>query len=232
MIISLSGYMGSGKDTIADYLVTKYNFKRLSFSAPIKDIVSTVFGMDRELLEGLTPEAREWRENHIDHFWDERLGLDKDVTPRVLLQTVGSDIFRKFHSSIWVRSLEHKLINNPNVDYVISDTRFVNEANMLRERGAQIWGVHRKAQPELKAIYKAWNMNGVMPNVTSGGYSHTNAELARKALAEAGLKIHDSNWQYLLIAYDEIIPNTKSLDHLYAKVDRLIDEHVWNNENH
>ena len=60
MIIGVTGFIGSGKDTIANYLVAKHGFVRDSFAGTLKDAVAQVFGWDRELLEGLTPEAREW----------------------------------------------------------------------------------------------------------------------------------------------------------------------------
>ena len=54
MIIGICGLIGSGKDTIADYLVTNYNFKKLSFADKLKDSVATMFDWDRELLDGKT----------------------------------------------------------------------------------------------------------------------------------------------------------------------------------
>jgi len=57
MILGVTGLIGSGKDTIADYLVTTHGFKRVSFAASLKDAVSTVFGWDREMLEGTLKQA-------------------------------------------------------------------------------------------------------------------------------------------------------------------------------
>ena len=36
MILGLTGPPGSGKDTLADHLVEKYNFKRVAFADPIR----------------------------------------------------------------------------------------------------------------------------------------------------------------------------------------------------
>ena len=62
MIIGICGFIGSGKDTVADYLVNFHGFRRESFANSLKDAVAVVFGWDRILLEGRTKEAREWRE--------------------------------------------------------------------------------------------------------------------------------------------------------------------------
>ena len=62
MIIGVCGFIGTGKDTIADYLVNIRQFRRESFANTLKDAVASVFGWDRELIEGRTRQAREWRE--------------------------------------------------------------------------------------------------------------------------------------------------------------------------
>jgi cytidylate kinase len=72
MLISITGFIGSGKDTVANYLTTNHGFKKESWAGSLKDAVSNVFGWDRELLEGTTKYSREWREE-IDPWWSERL---------------------------------------------------------------------------------------------------------------------------------------------------------------
>ena len=62
MLIGLVGLIGSGKDTVAERLVSHHGFRRDSFARSLKDAVSNIFGWDRELLEGNTKESRAWRE--------------------------------------------------------------------------------------------------------------------------------------------------------------------------
>ena len=50
MIIGVTGFIGSGKDTVANYLTTFHGFKKLSFAGSLKDAVANVFGWDREML--------------------------------------------------------------------------------------------------------------------------------------------------------------------------------------
>ena len=101
MIIGICGFIGAGKDTAADYLVNFHGFRRDSFAATLKDAVAAVFGWDRELLEGRTKEAREWREQ-VDPWWSQRLGMPA-LTPRWVLQYWGTEVGRNaFHTDIWI----------------------------------------------------------------------------------------------------------------------------------
>jgi len=52
MIIGICGFIGCGKDTVADHLTNEHGFRRESFAGTLKDAVSVVFGWDREMLEG------------------------------------------------------------------------------------------------------------------------------------------------------------------------------------
>ena len=87
MIIGISGFQSSGKDTIADYLVKEHGFVKLSFASALKDIVAIIFGWSREKLEGLKVEDRQWRED-IDSKWAKLLNIPC-LTPRYVLQYLG-----------------------------------------------------------------------------------------------------------------------------------------------
>ena len=58
LVISLSGFKGSGKDTAALIMQSKMPFEGLSFAAPLKEALAAMFGWPRELLDGTTPESR------------------------------------------------------------------------------------------------------------------------------------------------------------------------------
>jgi len=50
MIVGIAGYKGSGKDTIGKVLVDHYDFEKMSFAQPIKDLVHDTFRIDKNIL--------------------------------------------------------------------------------------------------------------------------------------------------------------------------------------
>lgn len=206
MIIGICGFIGSGKDTVADYLVNFHEFRRESFASTLKDAVSSVFGWDRTLLEGRTKEAREWREQ-VDTWWAERLDMPT-LTPRWVLQYWGTEVARKsFHDDIWIASLENKLRNSKD-HVVISDCRFPNEIASIRNAGGTIVWVQRGELPD-------WYSVAVEANK---GHNWAVQELKLK-------KIHASETAWVGTDFDEIIDNNSSLDNLYYQVKDLVVSH-------
>ena len=203
MIIGVCGFIGSGKDTIADYLVNFHEFRRESFASTLKDAVAAVFGWDRTMLEGRTKEAREWREQ-VDPWWAARLDMPT-LTPRWVLQYWGTEVCRKaFHDDIWIASLENKLRNSKD-HVVISDCRFPNEISSIKNAGGQIVWVQRGALPE-------WYDVAVDAN---RGSNVAINELKMR-------KIHASETAWVGTEFDAIIDNNSTIDDLYQQARTLV----------
>lgn len=200
MIIGLCGFIGSGKDTAAEYLVNN-EFQRESFADTLKDTVSSIFGWDREMLEGKTTEARIWREQ-IDPWWADRLAMPT-LTPRWVLQYVGTDVFRNnFHNDIWIASLQKKLYDNQDTDIVISDCRFPNEVSAIQELGGKV----------------AWVKRGELPEWFDIAIDACNGH--KIAIQEMkNLKVHPSEWAWLTSDFDAELYNEHDLSHLYNEVE-------------
>lgn len=202
-IIAFCGFIGSGKDTAADYLVNFHQFRRESFASTLKDAAAAVFGWDRVLLEGKTKQAREWREQ-VDPWWSARLNMP-DLTPRWVLQYWGTDVLRmNFHDDIWIASLENKL-RTVQDNVVISDCRFPNEIAALRRQGAKIVWVHRGAVPE-------WYVTAQQANETN------NPELMQQQYPE----VHPSEWAWAGTDFDMVIDNNGSIEDLYRNIKSLV----------
>ena len=152
MIIGICGLIGSGKDTIADHLVDDHSFVKLSFADKLKDSVATMFDWNRDLLDGKTEQSRKWREQ-MDPFWS--MELKHEVTPSLVLQKFGTECMRDgFYDGIWVSLVKKKLKDNPQINWVIPDVRFENEANMIQELGGEVWWVKRGQLPMWFRMYQ------------------------------------------------------------------------------
>jgi hypothetical protein len=209
MIIGVCGFIGSGKDTVADYLTNFHGFRRESFANSLKDAAAHVFGWDRTMLEGRTKQAREWREQ-VDPWWSERLKMP-NLTPRWILQYWGTEVCRKnFHDDIWIASLENKLRNSKD-DIVISDCRFPNEIKSIKNAGGIVVRVIRGPEPE-------WYDAAVSAN--KGEQGNTSWSLSKKRLEQ--LKIHASETAWVGTKFDSILDNNYSIDDLYAQVISLV----------
>lgn len=126
-LIGISGLAHTGKDTLANFLKEKRKEIVIeSFATPIKEIMVNYFGFTRE-------QVYDQRLKEIeDKFWN--------ITPRKLMQLIGTEMFRKnFRYDVWVKVFEKKILNNPNNFFVVADVRFNNEAEMvIRNNGIVI----------------------------------------------------------------------------------------------
>lgn len=89
-----------------------------------------------------------------DWFFD--LQRHDVISPRLVLQTLGTEWGRSVHENLWVlvagERAEKKLTMS---NVVISDVRFINEARILRnEYGAEIWKIERPSVKKLGAGVK------------------------------------------------------------------------------
>ena len=208
MIIGFVGFIGSGKDTAADYLVNFHGFRRDSFANTLKDAVSAVFGWDRTLLEGRTSEARAWREQ-VDSWWANRLGIPH-LTPRWILQNWGTEVLRNgFHDDIWIASLENKMRKTTD-NIVISDVRFPNEIKAIHNAGGIVVRIKRGDDPDW--YDDAVNMNAGRTNMSW----MISSERIRK------LGIHASETAWVGGKINVTISNDGTIDDLCDAIKNLV----------
>jgi len=175
-------------------LEQEHGFVKVSFADSLKDAVAAVFGWPRDLLEGDTAASREWREE-LDPWWAQRLDIPH-LTPRWVLQYWGTEVLRRgFHNDIWVASIEHK-VQDASKNYVIPDTRFPNEIEMIARTGGNIWLVKRGEDPEW---FQKYQSHRIIPE-----------------------DIHASEWAWALSKFDHTIANDSTLTQLKQTVQGLI----------
>jgi dephospho-CoA kinase len=122
-LVCLCGYKGTGKDTAADFIKNFYNYEHKKIAGPIKEIVKYLFLLSDQDVE----------ENK------EILNIEWNVTPRLLMQKVGTELFQHKLSEFmphignhfWIIRFIKQLDKNQYT--VISDMRFYHEYKMLKD---------------------------------------------------------------------------------------------------
>lgn len=125
MIISITGKIGSGKDTIADIIMqyTPYHdWEIKKFAGKLKDIAEILSGVPKINFED-------------QEFKKQDMGAEWEMTYRDLLQKLGTEAMRNgLHENVWVNALFADYKGQQNVDgsfshpnWLITDTRFPNE---------------------------------------------------------------------------------------------------------
>ena len=146
-VYGLCGFAGSGKNTAASLLLKHTDGHAYSFAGALKDGAAAIFGWPREMLEGDTDTSRTWRDQ-TDEYWSR--AFDRSVTPRMVLQEVGTDVFRKYLPNIWVAAAARQM-QSKDATAIFTDTRFGNEMSWIgSQNGVLIW-VYRPEMPHLSA---------------------------------------------------------------------------------
>jgi hypothetical protein len=208
MIIGISGFIGSGKGTVATTLTEQYGFKKDSFAASLKDACASIFDWPRDMLEGETKESREWREQ-VDVWWSEKLSMP-NLTPRLALQLMGTDVMRNhFNESIWFLTMENRIRKNPHQNVVISDVRFPNEIKFIQDIGGTMVRVNRGATP-------VWYETAILANKGNS--------LAKSAMGSMYSDAHFSEWAWVGVDFNYEINNDSTFENINSQIKGIIDD--------
>jgi hypothetical protein len=154
LIIGITGKKFNGKDTLGKYL-SKYGYRRLAFAEPLKQVLKIIFQFNDEQLYGNDKEIP-------DTYWK--------VSPRSIMQFVGTDLFRHqikkilpdIDDNIWIEVVKRQILDiwkkNPKQKIVLTDLRFPNEINLIKELNGVIIRVKRnidKSEEEFIVIHES-----------------------------------------------------------------------------
>lgn len=155
MIYGITGTKGHGKDTLAK-LIQKHNpdYRVLHFAGKLKNICREVYGLTDPQLTEL---------EHKEKLFDQPLNMDEYVVQlseatglsilsrgliaknaREVMQFVGTEYVRSIQDSYWRDCVERELTGN----CLVPDTRFINEAELIRRHGGKIIRVERMDLPK------------------------------------------------------------------------------------
>tara|TARA_B100000424_G_C22829334_1_gene443129 strand:- start:211 stop:798 length:588 start_codon:yes stop_codon:yes gene_type:complete len=186
-IIAVCGYKRSGKDTIAKYLNKKYNYKHLKITYKLKECLKLLFDL---------------RDHELETDKKEKINKKWNVTPRKLMQFIGTEIFQykiqeilpDIDKKFWIKtfltdSLVNNLRNKKDFHIVISDIRFIHEYEELKKLNIPI------------SVIKVTNDN---------------------IMIDSNEELHISEREFIKIPYDKEILNNSSFDDMYKKIDEYI----------
>lgn len=140
MLIGILGKKRHGKDTISNYLIKNFDYIPLTLAKPLKECCKILFGFNDDQLYGDKKEI-------VDEYWK--------ITPRQAYQFIGTDLFRKQMSTLipnignnlWVEIIKKNIIdiqkNNINANIVVTDLRFQNEVDMIKNLNGIVIKVNR-----------------------------------------------------------------------------------------
>ena len=156
-LVGVSGRKRHGKDQVATYLES-YGVKRLAFADELKRVAMNLWDLSFEQVYG----SDEYKE-----AVDERWGL----SPRTILQQLGTQVGRNIHDQTWVRkalsTIERAQRGEPVVlpnmvsrrfeevtfaegwadRWAVPDVRFPGEADAIKARGGVVIKVVRPGMP-------------------------------------------------------------------------------------
>jgi len=146
-IVGITGVAGSGKDTLANYLVRVAGYKRYALADPIKEELNRMFRWS----------PAQWE----DRVWKETY-LEAGRTPREWAQWLGARI-RVVDPDWWIDELLERSYDDGNLNRtVISDVRYNNEAKIIGNLGGVVLQVTRH---EAGPVTAHESENGVATNL-------------------------------------------------------------------
>ena len=117
-LIGITGRARSGKDTIAKYLWTRYEFTRIALADPLKLAAQQAFGLTQAQLGDELKDV-------VIPYWG--------IAPRQMYQQIGDSFKEKFGEDFWIKRWRLSYGMFMDTDHVVvPDVRFDNEVNEIR----------------------------------------------------------------------------------------------------
>jgi hypothetical protein len=148
MIIGLVGKKYSGKTEVANYLSLKIGIPVYSFATPLKKLVNEMSGLTDDdknndnyytgkniILKPLHKELAKYNyskltSNEIHHIKAIEYYKVGEIY-RMLLQYIGTNIFRSRNANHWIYRFQN--LHSNESDYIIDDVRFKNEVYWIKK---------------------------------------------------------------------------------------------------
>ena len=172
-LIALTGPVGAGKDSVADYLVQHAGFMKLAFADALRaeildgfdlidhpDILSNratkesphpALALRNCVKFGFIGAVATAMHACVDSAW-----LDAPRSPRQILQWWGTEYRRRQDEQYWITRMAGKIgvhRGNGQQRIAITDCRFRNELAFVHAVGGKLWRVDRAGLPAVEVAH-------------------------------------------------------------------------------
>lgn len=189
ILIALTGAARAGKDSVADRLVERHGFTKISFAAPLKQALRAT-----DPILGFHPYRKGEFVRLSEALANESEDVIKQTFPeyRRLLEKLGTEGIRAIDDNFWVNAALNKTVGTGD-RFVFPDARFENEVDAVRYDAEITEG----------AIAEAWHI--VRPSLVGPvGEVHASAALHGN-LGEDREVVNDGTLDQLHERVDELI---------------------------
>lgn len=163
MSIGFCGKMASGKDTMGYYFKRAFaNSQKLSFGGELKKETQSFLDKVRKN-NNYKPD--DMPDKLYEQMKELALKSNKKITERTsenrtLLQLYGTEYRRSQNPNYWVDKVRKVIEENPDVVFYITDARFINEIEMLKEENVFLVKLEIKETTQKERIL---NRDGLLP---------------------------------------------------------------------
>lgn len=131
ILLGLTGYKGSGKDTVAAYLIKEYGFERKAFADKLKQSAAAIFGINPAEFETL--KNNEYARVELRSRADDTEEKIAFLSVREFLQRYGTESHRDvFGNNFWVDQILPVGGYYADRDIVITDVRYYGEGERIK----------------------------------------------------------------------------------------------------
>jgi len=149
-IIGITGFLRTGKDSVAA-LLQKFGYQKVAFADPLRKMaldIDPYIGLSGVPAHVVNSELASYSYKGAAILYSDLLravGYEKakEIPDfRRFLQRLGTEGVRNnFSDDTWVKLFRKQL--EPHKSYVVSDCRFPNEAQAIRNLGGEVWRTER-----------------------------------------------------------------------------------------
>lgn len=149
MLIGLTGYARSGKDTAATVLIEKFGFVKLALADPVRQLAEAI---DPIVAVNFSRAKGCHDVRYTDLLRDVGYEQAKQNPEfRRTLQRIGTEAMRDiFGPDVWVQLLWRRIgaltYDKPHTNIIVTDVRFPNEVKAIRGWGGRVWRINRGGQ--------------------------------------------------------------------------------------